>query len=639
MPSRSFYPYAFSSGAGAAQSLALRGELGALGGAIALIIPQMGGLGNAIIDLAGVLGPFKLAMDIAGKAVELGFQAVSKSAMELVGAIAQLGGAKGLQEMMIESVTIEKDITRARFAVGPEERSTSKELHDLIYSLSERAELGAFSSAEWIQSIEKIGAMASVQTSISRQTLELLGKFGLISGAGVVPFANVYGTLKAQNPQMSEEQLRGLMLSGFKIGQETTFELSEMPTALKAIRQAYKLSGGPGEPTAQNIRESLVLGSLVSPYAGGLIKGGTEYQSFIQQGRLATQNQQTNKLLFDKAGQLTNLPEVLDWVMSTNTMNLPKNMMARESGNFITNLRHAASQRAGVADEDFSQEATSKRREAIKSLVDLTTSEEELNKMVEESLTPQEQFRAALNKVSNNLEATLLPVLKQMEPVIQNFADTIVANKDKIGSFFLDLVKWLAVAVELLPQFLDAIGFLGRTVVDVGIALINFLIEQGIMKGRDKLPTTKEEAAQALTEAEQRKSEAIDRLLEMEAKKARGEVGQETVDAARKDVEDERRKVAQAQRDKKMFTDLSPETMQEKAAAREKKDESDRLFQQQERDTEKYLKDLEERRKTTGTHAIVAAVNDLHPTLKTVALRVRREAPSLEPPTRTFSGQ
>src|ERR1700678_33714 len=191
------------------------------------------GLNELTVGLIALKGAVALA--------STGFEVLAKSATELVGAIAQLGGAKGIQQMFVESVTNQSLMNQTRFAVSGEERSTGRELMDLTAKLSENAETGAFDRKEWLQTIKQIGIVTGHQRSLDEGTLGTLGKFAVVTGSSIEDQGQIFSRLQAQNRGMNNDQIIQLMLNLHAVGQRGSFseaELAKSP-ALLGLRNLF----------------------------------------------------------------------------------------------------------------------------------------------------------------------------------------------------------------------------------------------------------------------------------------------------------------------------------------------------------------------------------------------------------------
>lgn len=418
-----------------------------------------------------------IALKSAISLVETGLNVLSKSAMEVVGAIAQLGGAKGLQAMFVESVTNQQLLNQTRFAVSGVERSTSKELMDLTAKLSESIQAGGFDRAEWLGAIKSIGTITGKQSSLDENTLSFLGKMALITGGSLQGQSEVFGRIKAGHPQMTDQQVVDTMLAGHAIGQQGSFNMAELPGAHTLMGLSNRFSGDTGD-----IEKMLFsIGSLIKSTGGvELNTTGVQYQAFLN----AAVASKSPNFKFNKADQLTNVTDSLEHIVNTPESQLAGELTASaklrvQARNFTDTLRMGVSERAGVAADDFSPKAQAARERVIEQFTKLGMTMADFQKEYDESLTPATRFRVAFNRISDHLEGKFLGTLERMQPAVDAFADTIVNHENDIGNFFDQLAVWLGVAVEKFPDFMSAVMSLASAVGSAAEWILEFTTGAG----------------------------------------------------------------------------------------------------------------------------------------------------------------
>lgn len=419
---------------------------------------NFGGLSVFSAGLNGVTAGL-VGLKAAISLVEAGLSVLTKSATELVGAIAELGGAKGIRAMFVESVSNQQLINQTRFAVSGDERSTNKELTDLTAKLSENIQSGAFNRSEWLGAIKGIGVISGKQSSLDENTLSFLGKMATITGGSLQGQAEVFGRIQSQHPNMSNQDVIDTILAGHFIGQHGSFNMTELPEAHTLMGLSNRFTGN-----TMDIEKMLFsIGSVIKATGGvDLNTTGVQYQAFLN----AAVAGKSSAFKFNQADQLTNPTEALE-----NVVNTPENILATQltgtgklrvnARNFTDTLRVGVSQRAGVEADDFSPTANAARQKVIEDFTKLGGTMEDFRKEFESSITPQQRFRAAFNRISDQLEGKFYDVLIKMQQPMDHFADQIIANSDSIGSFFDNLVNNLSELISIIPNVITIITRLG----------------------------------------------------------------------------------------------------------------------------------------------------------------------------------
>jgi hypothetical protein len=423
--------------------------------------------GGAISDTLGIES-LASSIALASTAVEgiraaavvlkVSFDALSTTATALVGAISQLGGAKGLQQMMVEAVTNQQLINQTRFTVTGAERMTSADLNSLGNRLSEDILAGAFSKNEYLAGIKQIGTETGSQKSLSEDTLAFIGRFAKVGAMGFEEGASIFSRLKKQNMSLSDSQIEQMMLSAHAIGQAGSFNIQELPEASKLLQNQGLL----GSKGAQAIQDLFISGTLLK--AGGaadLEEAGTQQRAFLRQVELRGAS---GPFHLDVNKHLTNMSEAYSYIANTPASQMDKTLMTGRSGLFVSNIASAINQRAGTDATDFSPEAKGKRQAVIDDMEKMHMSMADLNKEFEESLTPADHFKVVFNKISDSLEAQFLPVLKRMQSVMDYLA-TIVKDKSKdMGDYFNKMVGWIMVLVTHLPELATVVKQLASAI-------------------------------------------------------------------------------------------------------------------------------------------------------------------------------
>lgn len=390
---------------------------------------QLGISSQAGVAIAGV-GAALGGLYVAGKLVEVGFESLAFQAKNLatafLGAISQIGGAKNLQEMLVEAAAKEKGTAATRFTVSPEERLSTQQLDSLVNSLAKRPELGAFTSTQWMETLKNVGTLTGKQRSLPPDLLELMGKMAHIGNVPIEQMGDIVGRIMAANKTATPDQIKDIFLAAHAIGQSGSFSIGEIPQSIDLIKGGGMLAGN----TLENTKKAFAIGTILRPRAGGLEQAGVEFNSFIEQTmRAHAQGEFLPGVQFNKQGAITNIEQAIANAVATPAQNRPAPYRRAETAQFLSNT----ARQAGVEDVDTADQIKSKVLSLIYSYEKLHTSMEEFNAENQDSVTTQDVLKAQFNDLADQLEIALLPILKELVPDVKAFADALIRNKDNIS--------------------------------------------------------------------------------------------------------------------------------------------------------------------------------------------------------------
>lgn len=440
------------------------GAAGAEGAGAAAGAAGLGAVAAVAIPLVIALG----ALYVEAKLVEVGFESVSKQAEFLatsfMGAIAQIGGAKNLQETLVHAAESEKTTKTLRMAVLPEERASEKELSDMTAKLAANPKLGAFDSNEWKKAIDILGVGTGEQKSFLKDpsTLEFIGNMAHLRNMPLDQMANLYGDIKQQNPTFSHGDVQQTLLRGTALGRKTSFDISDIPQAKTLMTQSVRLHGDRQE----NIQQLLGIGAILKPYAdGGMLGAGIETQAILGQAYKSHRQGNDFGFKYDKAGRVTNLREGLAFsVAHHNDMGAPKTEDEIKANKALMHLSAAA----GVDEKDTTQQQYDKVMKLLEANDGLTMTMKQLSDESTETISTQDKLKAEFNKLTDQMGTALLPVLKDLVPYVETFGKAMVDNKDLIT----ETVKLMISAmIELVPISIMVGGAIARLGIVFGIVM------------------------------------------------------------------------------------------------------------------------------------------------------------------------
>lgn len=419
-------------------------------------------IGSSGITLTGgvaALGVAVGALLVAGKLIEVGFNSVAQQAQYLatsfMGAITQIGGAKNLQEMLVEATAKEKSEAKSRFTVSQEERLGAGQIQNISNNLAKQSKLGGFTSEDWIETIGNMGAISGRQKSIPTGFLEFIGKMAHVGGTSVQSMGDIAGRIWAANPTASAEDVQNILLAGHTIGQKGAFSVGEIPQATGLIKGAGQLGGN----TLQNTLKAFAIGTILRPRAGDLQQSGVEFNSFILQTMLAhAHGANLPGVKFNKQGSIMNIEEAIASAVSTPAQSRPAPYHRAESQQFLANM----ARQAGVTDADSPTQIKEKVHQLLDSYEKLHTSMEEFNDENQQSISTQDVLKAEFNDLADQLEIALLPVLQELVPEIKEFVKVLIDKKDNISESFKLLIQAIFQLVPIALMTGKGLLYLGE---------------------------------------------------------------------------------------------------------------------------------------------------------------------------------
>lgn len=444
------------------------GAEGAVAGAEGAAVGAEGGAAAAAGGLAAV-GAVALplaigigAVIVAGKGLEMAFEGMKATAQAFISGVSQLGGARGLEQMVVEAGENQTRVQRSRMTVAPGERLSSQEINKLAQELSERPDLGGFTKEKWIGAINEIGTVSSRQKSFGQSSWEFIGRMSNLGGMEPSEAAKVYGSVAHANPRMNDQQIQQILLSGIGIGREETFNVGEIPEAGGVIQSAYKIGG----ERSQAMNRAFGLAGLIKPHtkSGTLSEAGTNEEALLRAmegtARMGNTNIKTNNL-----GQITNMGEALRYVLTTPEAQLPKHLTARKESEEAIN---ALKIEAGITTTDTTAQASRKIDAMLAKFDTLGISMDQFIHETNEVTGPEQQLKARFNELADAMESKLIALLENgsFQKAFNNVIDFLIANAPT-----LELA--IQMMIDAFNLVAPAIWSMTEAVVDVVAGLAN----------------------------------------------------------------------------------------------------------------------------------------------------------------------
>ncbi len=437
------------------------GRGGGMGGAAGLAGAEEASAGLA--SLAAVALPVGLALGaifVASKIVELGFNAlagvVESTAQSFAGAVVQIGGARNLQEMLVEAATNER--LSAGMGVNFLTRQGTKEVMAETNRMSENSEFtpeqvtsGRRSYlAKTGESLEgKLGDFATKLASAADLTMEQVG--------GILGQMKVLGL----NDQQTMQTVANMWMQG-KAGAVELKDTEHITQALTFARKAGKgdvVRGSSMEMGAVQLAQKGIGGQSADEAVTSVRrfqqdiedpKKTAKMQSRIGGGNIIS-HLDTGEAVYTNFNDTLARTALLQW----------KDPGALKAAGFDARaMRLPAGIAAYAANTPEFQGAKNdtERLKVLKDLVDSASNAkyalDELDgafKQVEE--TTQYKMKQAFNVISLELESALLPVLKDVVPFIEALASTIKEHEPEIGSAFSQIEDVVLSVIPMIGYF------------------------------------------------------------------------------------------------------------------------------------------------------------------------------------------
>jgi hypothetical protein len=440
----------------------------------------LAGLGaGAAVGLAGLV--------VASKLVTVGFEvltsAVSSTAGAFMGAIAEIGGARNLQGMIVESATAER--LSAGIAGNVTENVSTRQVLDAVNDLSKNSEFKPEETAAMLRAY--VGKTGNVTEGIN------MGKFmtDLASGANISPaqVGSLMGQIRVQFPEMDQMHLQQSAMNLWAGGKAGSVELKDTESITQALGFAHKVS--PGDPLRGiNLEQGMV--QLAHRFTGG--QSADDAVTAVRRMQEEMIHLTTDS---DKYGQLSG---VLGGGFLTKTptgeqvfKNAPntfaKLALASYEGTLPHNLMEERGQKAlsgitGSLAAEFKPGMSEAEKVGIientfKKLEETGMTIDQFDGQVKKAKdTVDYQFKQVFNELSISLEGGLLQTLKVLSPYIREFAKMIAEKKDDIfdaakaiALAFLDMIPVIAIVASALTNLgagiVDKLGWL----VKAGVAV------------------------------------------------------------------------------------------------------------------------------------------------------------------------
>ena len=472
-----------SNGIGIGSSLGGAGEGAAAAGA------GLAGVAAVALPAAAALG----AIIVASKLVEISFQGLvavgEHLASSFLGAISQIGGARNLQDMLVEGAGTE---TAAAFiAANAADKISTKEVLNIVNNLSKNSKFKPEDVAGGMRAFVGKTGEAGLFGQIGSFATEL----STVSGMSMEQTGGLLGQLRAQF-HLGPDQIKQAAASLWMQSRAGTVMLNDAPSISQAL--GFSRMAGKGDIMKGMSSE---MGAVQLAQKG---LGGTSADEAVTAIR-RFQEDLTSKNAWKIQNQIGGGPMTGTDASGNRVFTNFQETLARSALTYLKKgTIQGVEERAmrvprGIAEyaaqtEEFKGAKTDKDKlkvieDIIEKYSEQTVSLDELDgKFKDFKETIQYKAQVALNKLAIELESELLPILKDFGPAIQGITDALVAHKGDISSIikdFIDIMKQLVPAAFLATEgFLWISKAIGEMVRLIGAAMVKFT---GGMQGKEFL--------------------------------------------------------------------------------------------------------------------------------------------------------
>ena len=399
---------------------------------------------------------------IAAKLVEVAFGAVKDTAMSFVSAISQIGGARNLQEMIVEGASTERKA--AQIAANAADKISTKEVLNIVNNLSKNSEFKPEDVAGGMRAFVGKTGEAGLFGQIGSFATEL----STVSGMSMQETGGLLGQLRAQF-NLGPDQIKQAAASLWMQGRAGTVELKDAQSISQALgfsRMAGKgdiMKGMSSEMGAVQLAQKGLGGTSADEAVTAIrrfqedltSKNAWKIQNQIGGGPMTGTDASGNRVF-------TNFQETLARSALTYLKKGTINGMEERAMRVPRGIAEFAAQT-----EEFKGAKSDKDK--LKVIEDVIEKYSEQKVVLDEldgafkdiKETVDYQLKQSFNQLSIELESLLLPVLKVLVPMIKQFADAITDNKPQIEAALKSLLDGV---IDLTPKVVLLMIALGQLI-------------------------------------------------------------------------------------------------------------------------------------------------------------------------------
>lgn len=362
-----------------------------------------------------------------------------------LGAAAQLGGWKGLQQTIVDSAEEQQAERRSMLSVPFNERLGQSKINSLANRLATTPGLGGFARGDIIDAINAVGTTSGRQKSFSNNDWDFIVKYAKRTGTKPEEVAKLFGSIGFQNKDFGGEDIQSAILGATGIGQSLSFSAGDLLGAPKVLGASQALGGG-----QKNIRTAMTLAGILKPQLGSLEQAGTAEAALFREMKKHAGELGIN--IDSKTGQFKDPIAAIAKFVGTPfsvLQNIAPGLVGRETEPAREALSNAAQGQAGKDLEEKTKNLIEKYNAQSVSIADFERENEQLTDSTE-------QLKIAVNKLSDWLKDDILPrALEHMATSAEGIANYIDQHKGDFELVLNDFIQTLAKIALFMKRSYD----------------------------------------------------------------------------------------------------------------------------------------------------------------------------------------
>jgi hypothetical protein len=398
---------------------------------------------------------------VAGVLVEKAFAGVAGAATHLatslIGAVSQIGGARNLQETIVEGVSTER--LAAQIAANVTDNVSTKEVLNLINKTSAN---GEFTPGQIGAGFSAFKARTGTFGPL-KELAPFMANLASVSGLTAEESGGILGQIMTQFPGLKSNEVKQVAMNMWGLGRSGAVELRNA----QDITQALGFAGKSGMGVTKGINFEMGMVQLAQRFTGGqsadqavtgvrrlqeellLSPGSSKYGGL--QGILGG-----NFLTHDKSGQLVFSDEIKTMsklALSSYEGKLPSKLIEERGQKALMGITSSLSSQftPGMSEADKQKII----EDTFTKMADGSMAIDEFDgKLKDISETTEYQAKKAFNNLAIELETEVMPVFKdKVMPAVLDFVNVLKDNAPALASSIEILTKAFSASIPIMLGF------------------------------------------------------------------------------------------------------------------------------------------------------------------------------------------
>lgn len=464
-----------------------------------------GGTGGGISGVAGAGAALGAALGAAGafsKAISYVTNAVQKTANELISGVTQIGGGFSIADSMVSSASSQRLAVQIASNAGASGGITSGAVGTWSKQMGSSTE---FNQLEWTKALKSFQTLTG-EISGFKDNAEFFGKLASVSGSSLDDLAKSAGVLKSQFKDLSDADVKEIMLKMWESGKEGVIEITDVNKMAEITGFASMFKGNKKE----NIMNIVGGAQTVAPMVGGnaseavtrikavltqLLTNSKKVENIVGYGTMS--KDETGKYKFNSVNQGYATMAYLAKYKANQLNDLVPNVRAREAAVALGN--RAPDQEKGESTKDYLnrlEKFYDKLNDTTGSISDLDKAFAATKETVEYKL--KTLFNEFSTSIGNDLLDTLSDALKD---------GTIQAGFKSLKDSIPGLVAQFQAMLNMFPIFASALEQLIPLVISAALVFDEIAVQFAMIKEARNRRTPEESERRARLLSTQRKYE------------------------------------------------------------------------------------------------------------------------------------